>query len=73
MKVVYATATVVTDQALIREGTHWPATDPLVLANPSLFSDDPRVGLQFTVEPASGDQILIEQPRQKRAYVRHNI
>lgn len=70
MKVVYATATVVTDQALIREGTHWPASDPLVLANPSLFSEDPRVGLQFTVEPALNEQVL-EEPRQKRSYVRH--
>ncbi len=29
-------------------GSHWPADDPFVLANPGQFSDDPRYHLAFT-------------------------
>ena len=29
-------------------GSHWPADDPFVLANPDAFSDDPRYHLSFT-------------------------
>lgn len=29
-------------------GSHWPADDPYVLANPGQFSDDPRYHLAFT-------------------------
>ncbi len=29
-------------------GSHWPADDPYVLANPGQFSDDPRYHLSFT-------------------------
>lgn len=29
-------------------GSHWPADDPFVLANPVAFSDDPRYHLAFT-------------------------
>ncbi len=35
-------------------GSHWPADDPFVVANPDLFSADPRYWLAFTVEP-TGD------------------
>ncbi len=35
-------------------GSHWPANDPYVRANPDAFSDDPRYWLAFTVEP-TGD------------------
>jgi hypothetical protein len=67
LKVVYATATSMIGQALIKGGTHWPADDPLVLANPTLFSDNPRYGLFFSVEPAAG-----EAPPAKRSYIRRN-
>lgn len=33
-------------------GSHWPADDPFVQANPDTFSTDPRYWLAFTVEPA---------------------
>jgi len=29
-------------------GSHWPADDPFVLANPGQFSSDPRFHLAFT-------------------------
>lgn len=29
-------------------GSHWPADDPFVVANPELFSDDPRYHLAFS-------------------------
>lgn len=29
-------------------GSHWPADDPYVLANPNSFSDDPRYYMAFT-------------------------
>lgn len=53
---VFATDSVrLTDGAggpvLVGKGTHWPADDPIVLANPGLFSSDPRWGLFYTREP----------------------
>ena len=56
MKIVYANATVSVGlrsggTILVGKGTHWPAGDPVVVDNPTLFSDDPRYGLVFTVEP----------------------
>lgn len=56
MKIVYAvTSSVVStldgNQINVRAGTHWPDTDPVVLAQPSLFSPDARYGLQFSVPP----------------------
>lgn len=36
---------------LVPKGSHWPANDPLVLSRPAMFSDDPRWGMQYTVEP----------------------
>ena len=73
MKVVYATASAVIGDAMVRMGTHWPANDPLVLSNPSFFSEDPKYGLVFTREPALNEQITDSEsePRAKRAYVRH--
>lgn len=29
-------------------GSHWPADDPYVLANPGVFSEDPRYHLAFS-------------------------
>jgi hypothetical protein len=76
VKVVFASASAVIGQAMVRMGTHWPADDPLVLANPSFFSEDPKYGLVYTRKPALNEQALVdserEEPRVKRAYVRHN-
>jgi len=56
MDIVYATAnsSVATPeggQVLVRAGSHWPANDPVVLAQPSLFSTDARHGLNFSSPP----------------------
>lgn len=65
MKLVYATtstmlATPLGGQVRILKGTHWPADDPIVQANPSLFSEDARYGLYYSVEPAGYDEPVIE-------------
>ena len=39
----------------VPKGSHWPADDPVVRAMPSLFTDDPRYGLLYTVEPDGYD------------------
>lgn len=71
MKVVYAITTAVVDQTLVREGQIWPASDPIVVMQPSLFSDDPRSVLTYSTPPAE----LLEETTQavtgKRSYVRH--
>jgi hypothetical protein len=67
MKVVYCKGTASIPmsngaQVLVREGEHWPADDPIVVGNPHLFTDDPRVGLSYTVKPApSPDPRRVEQ------------
>jgi len=63
-------------QDLVKGGTHWPADDPLVLANPTLFSADPRFGLFSTLSPEQIDSMVepaaVEAPREKRSYIRRN-
>lgn len=39
----------------VAKGTHWPADDPIVLANQRMFSPDPRYGLIFSTEPDGWD------------------
>ena len=58
MKVVYAVASANISRGdgtsvYIREGTHWPADDPLVLHNPGMFTDDPTPGLHSSAPIAS--------------------
>lgn len=50
MDIVYAKDFVraVNGRSPFPPGSHWPADDPFVLANPGLFSDDPRYHLAFT-------------------------
>lgn len=61
MRVVYATSTgLVTDPATgvrgtVQKGSHWPADDPVVKAHPDLFSEDPRWGMNYSVEPDGWD------------------
>jgi hypothetical protein len=45
----------------VRKGEHWPADDPIVRAMPSLFSADPRYGLQYSTEPDGYDEPPVEQ------------
>jgi len=65
--IVYAKATtsVVTEdgaQQLVRHGSHWFADDPVVQANPSLFSSDPRFGLTWSGQtPAVMAEPPVEQ------------
>lgn len=61
MKVVYAIRSGPVEmpgggRGTVRHGTHWPADDPVVLANPEAFSDDPRYGLAFSVAPEDFDR-----------------
>lgn len=56
---------------LIVMGQHWPANDPMVLQYPDAFTDDPRMGLQFSTtpvvtEPAITDPNPKPAPTQKR-------
>jgi hypothetical protein len=46
--------------ASVHKGQHWPATDPVVLARPHLFTSDPRYGLLYTVPPPGFDEQLNE-------------
>jgi hypothetical protein len=75
MKVVYATGTTVVmtpdgGRHTVYGGTHWPVDDPVVRAMPGLFSDDPRVGVSFSVPPAELSDPPVEQataaPGEKR-------
>jgi hypothetical protein len=67
MDVVYATSTqqVSTPDGgrhAVQGGQHWPASDPVVLANPGLFSPDPRYGMSFSTPPPElRDDAPVEQ------------
>ena len=70
MRVVFAKATTMVMYAngrseMVGLGTHWPASDPIVQSHPDLFTEDPRVGLSFTVEPEAEEEVRV-----KRSYVR---
>jgi len=75
--VVYATATKRIERpdapgqyGVVRKGSHWPADDPVVKANPEVFSSDPRYGLEYSRAPAGFDDPPVEQvtraPGEKR-------
>ena len=48
-----ATATVIVDGApvTVQGGSHWPDDDPVVVAQPDLFTPDCRYGLAWSGEP----------------------
>jgi hypothetical protein len=74
VQIVYATSTANVGlpngvSGVVQQGTHWPADDPIVLANPSLFSPDPRYGLRYSQEPEGyGDPVeqATSAPGEKR-------
>lgn len=75
MRIVYATGSAVValpdgSRFRVAKGSHWPADDEIVRAQPSLFSDDPRYGLTFSSEPAEYTEGSVEQataaPGEKR-------
>jgi hypothetical protein len=48
-------------QMTVREGSHWPADDPLVEAHRDLFTADPAPGLSYSrkpVESAVGSAVV---------------
>ena len=66
MDIVYATSTTMVaapngGQVHVMKGTHWPAEDPIVQAQPSLFSTDARYGLNFSSPPEGYDAPVVEQ------------
>jgi hypothetical protein len=79
IEVVYASGTDMVHlssgyTARVQKGSHWPATDPVVRARPDLFSDDPRYGMLYTVEPDGYDAPVAETataaPGEQRGRVR---
>ncbi len=71
MKVVYAkqTASVMMPEGypvMVPLGTHWWADDPVVRANPDLFSDDPRFGL-VGHQPEDEVEAATANPGEKRS------
>jgi hypothetical protein len=55
---------------VIQKGSHWPATDPIVLAHPEVFTTDPRYGMHYSTEPAGYDapvEQVTARPGEKRA------
>lgn len=70
---VWAASTAMVDGFKINFGDTWYKYDPVVLANPSLFTDDQRVGMRATApipESRTSDADRIEQvtagPGEKR-------
>ncbi len=53
VKVVFAKRTAVAGHVTVGEGADWPADDPIVVAHPELFTDDPRHGLSYSAPPAT--------------------
>ncbi len=44
----------------VHKGSHWPASDPVVLARPNLFTTDARYGLMYSQPPPGHDGELNE-------------
>jgi hypothetical protein len=70
MRVVYAkqTASVMMPEGypvLVPLGTHWSADDPVVKANPDMFSDDPRFGL-YGQPPEDAAETATAVPGERR-------
>ena len=58
IRVVYASTSAMVDGFYIRFGETWYADDPMVKANPSLFTDDPRTaGIRTTAPLPEADQL----------------
>lgn len=62
----------------LMKGQHYPADDPVVTANPGMFSSDPRYGVTWTGEPPAEmaqppDDVeqATAAPGEKRRAVRH--
>lgn len=55
----------------VQGGQHWPADDPVVTANPAMFSPDARYGVTYSAPPEELTGAPVEQatagPGEKRA------
>lgn len=79
MNIVYAKASTLVStpdggRHMVQGGQHWPADDPVVIANPGLFTADARYGLTYTVAPEEMFEPPVEEttarPGEKRGAVR---
>ena len=63
---MYATTTAIVHvdgaQRRIIGGSHWPANDPVVAQHPTLFSQSPLYGMQWSVEPDGWNDPPVERP-----------
>ena len=54
----------------VQGGQHWPADDPVVKANPGMFSPDARYGVTYSAVPSGLGEAPVEQatagPGEKR-------
>jgi hypothetical protein len=71
LKTVYAknTSPVYVNGHIVIAGQHWPADDPVVRAQPELFTDDARYGLTASV-PVPPEPVVEQAtaaPGEKRA------
>lgn len=70
MRIVYATTTAMVGHYRIERGQVWPADDPVVQMQPSMFSEDPRSVLCFSTPPPELlEETTVASP-EKRSYVR---
>ena len=65
MDIVFAKETAVVGHTTVVAGSHWPAADPIVQSFPSLFTDDPRWGLSYSVYPNT--ETATAAPGEKRS------
>jgi hypothetical protein len=56
LEYVWAASTAMVNGFKINFGDTWYKYDPIVLANPSLFTDDPRPGLRATSPISEADR-----------------
>lgn len=57
LEYVWASSTAMVNGFKINFGDTWYKYDPVVLANPSLFTDDARVGMRATAPVPESDRI----------------
>lgn len=65
MKVVYALETAVVGQYTVSRGEIWPADDPVVRMQPTLFTEDPRPLLRYSTPPNDLEQSHLRAKTEK--------
>lgn len=71
LEIVYAKQTAMVGQTRVQHGSYWPASDPIVKANPSLFTEDPREAMLSASEPLEDSPVetVTSRPGERRAQV----